>query len=117
VLNDPGVREYLEVHEHEGIGYYRKESFDELIEWLSIASMVRAHEQDARIPPVPQVALTSNTEITIFKNIKEVVTRLRNLSSTSEYKIAALMARLQKSTPPAAAPIERAHSTPTTERP
>jgi glycosidase len=111
VLNDAVVRSYLDVHVHEGIEYFRKESFDELIEWLSLAAMIRGNEQDdqviqiSQIPPVPTVStvpthpLTSSGEMTIFRNMKEVVTRLRNLSSTSEYKFATLMARLQKSAP------------------
>ena len=96
VLEDPQVRKYLNVHEFEGTSYYSKEAFDEFIDWLGLLTLARSHDEES---------LTTSKEIAIFKSVKEVVTRLRNLSNSSEYRYEVLQTRLQKNVPTAASPV------------
>jgi hypothetical protein len=96
MFEDPQVKEFLKVHEHEGTLYYSKEEFDEFVEFLGFIALVRSHDGDS---------LTRTKEIAIFKNVKEIITRLRNLSNSSEYKFRGFVAKLQKSVSPSTSTV------------
>ncbi|HEX7319842.1 MAG TPA: alpha-amylase family glycosyl hydrolase [bacterium] len=57
LMNDRLVQQYISVHEHGGITWFHKESFEELMQWLFLVAAVKALAQSADDPASASVRI------------------------------------------------------------
>jgi hypothetical protein len=78
VLADPGMRAFLGINEYRGVVWFRSESFDELLAWLTVVA-----------------AVETGADREVAKAVEEMVLRLAAAKESSECRLADLLAAVR----------------------
>jgi hypothetical protein len=84
LFDDPVGRRFLEVNRYQGVLWFNREAFNELIDWLVTAAAVRA------------VAAEAEEARTQIQGLSEIADRLAVAADAAGYRVDALMAALQR---------------------
>ncbi|MCX6151939.1 MAG: alpha-amylase family glycosyl hydrolase [Ignavibacteriales bacterium] len=90
LLNDFDVRDFLGVNKHEGIWYYSKENFEELLDWLLTLEAV------SYIEKVKDKTVDNKELINFLKDIFHLNKTLKEISLQSGYKLEDLKDNISK---------------------
>lgn len=91
IIDDTEGRQFLQLHEYHNTFYYRKEPFDELIEWLLVVELV-----DLFLG----LELPASVQMSMMKRILKRAREAKQFASMSGYDFTALKDRLKQQNKP-----------------
>ncbi len=88
LLADENVRDYLHVNEYKGIIYYRKENFEELVDWIFTLEVISFYGK------TETAELNFEQRVKTLKSALNTVNKLKIISDDSAYKYENLLNQL-----------------------
>ena len=77
LLGDPEIRKFLLTNEYQGVIYYNKERFEEVVSWLAAAGAIDADLVASGDAPAEAAS----------KRLKEMAVEFMRASNAAEYKL------------------------------
>ena len=84
LLDEKPVREYLRVNEYKNVLYYRKENFEELLDWFFTLDVIRTYQN------FEKEKIDFEERIKILKDASKTINKIKILSEDSGFVLTKL---------------------------